>query len=136
VSCFIDTVVFIAAYFPREIHHLQGKEIITALEKGQIKHGLITDYILDEIVTLARRRGGVDASNQILDTLLGSPHIEILKVNKNHFEAGITFFKRYDQLSFTDSVTVTVMKDQAINIIYSFDTGFDSVPGIIRMTKP
>ncbi len=136
MPCFIDTVVFIAAYFPREVHHLQGKQIITALENSQIKQGLITDYILDEIVTLARRRGGVNASNQILDNLLGSPHLEIFKVNKNHFEAGIAFFKRYDQLSFTDAVTVAVMKDQAISVIYSFDAGFDSVPGIVRMTKP
>lgn len=134
--CLIDTVVFIAAFFPREIHHLQGKEIITALENRQIRQGFITDYILDEVVTLARRRGGVNASNQILDTLLGSPHLEIFKVNQNHFEAGIAFFKRYDQLSFTDAVTVAVMKDQAINIIYSFDTGFDTVPGIVRMINP
>jgi len=129
-------VVFIAAYFPREIHHLQGKEIITALESRQIKQGLITDYILDEVATLARRRGGVNASNQILDTLLGSPNLETLKINKNHSEAGIAFFKRYDRLSFTDAVTVAVMKDQAINTIYSFDAGFDTVPGIVRMSKP
>lgn len=136
VPCLIDTVVFIAAYFPREIHHREGKDIITALQNHRIKRGQITDYILDEIVTFIRKKGGVSASNQVLDNLLGSPHLEIFKVNKKHFEAGITFFKRYDQLSFTDAVSVAVMKDQAINVIYSFDNGFDAVPGIVRLTKP
>jgi len=136
VSCLIDTVVFIAAYFPREIHHHEGKEIVTALQNRQIKQGLITDYILDEVATFVRRKGGVDASNRVLETLLGAPNLEMLKIDENHFEAGIAFFKRYDQLSFTDAVTVAVMKDQGVNVIYSFDAGFDAVPGIVRMTKP
>ena len=135
-ACIVDTAVFIAAYFPREVHHKEGKEIVTAIENRQIKGALITDYILDETVTFVRRRVGVDASNKVLDTLLGSPKLEIFKINRNHFEAGIAFFKRYEQLSFTDAVTVAVMKDQAINVIYSFDHGFDAVPGIVRMTKP
>lgn len=136
MACLIDTVVFIAAYFPREVHHRDGKEIITAIQDQRIRGALITDYILDETVTFVRRKAGVEASNRVLDTLLGSANLELVKVDRTHFEAGIAFFKRYDRLSFTDATTVAAMKDQGINLIYSFDSGFDSVPGIVRIVKP
>lgn len=136
MACLIDTVVFIAGYFPREVHHGDANEIITALQTQRIRGAFITDYILDETVTFVRRRVGVEASNRVLDNLLGSASLELLKVDKTHFEAGIALFKRYDRLSFTDATTVAVMKDQGINLIYSFDSGFDSVPGVVRVVKP
>jgi len=136
LACLVDTAVLIAAYFPREAHHRDAKEIITALQTQRIRGAFITDYILDEIVTFVRRRAGVEASNRVLDNLLASANLELLKVNKTHLEAGIALFKRYDRLSFTDAITVAVMKDQGIDLIYSFDSGFDSVPGIVRIVKP
>jgi len=129
-------VIFIAAYFPREVHHQDGKEVIAAIESQRIREALITDYILDETVTFVRRRAGVEASNRVLDTLLGSANLKFMKIEKTHLEAGIAFFKRYDTLSFTDATTVAVMKDQGIDLIYSFDSGFDSVPGVVRVVKP
>ncbi|MFQ5759264.1 MAG: type II toxin-antitoxin system VapC family toxin [Candidatus Bathyarchaeia archaeon] len=136
MACLIDTAVFIAAYFPKEVHHQDAKEIITAIQTQQVRRALITDYILDETVTFIRKKTGAEVSNIVLDTLLGSPNLDLLKVNKKHFEAGIAFFKRYDQLSFTDATTVAVMKDKGINLIYSFDSDFDTVPEIVRMVKP
>lgn len=136
MACLIDTAVFIAAYFPKEVHHKDAKEIVTAIQTQRIREALITDYILDETVTFVRARAGAEASNRVLDTLLSSPNLKLLKINKNHFEAGIAFFKRYDKLSFTDATTVAIMKDKGINLIYSFDSDFDAVPGIARMVKP
>jgi len=136
LSCLIDTTLFIAAYFPKEVHHKDAKEIVTAIHAQRIREALITDYILDETVTFVRARAGAEASKKVLDTLLSSPNLKLLKINKNHFEAGIAFFKRYDKLSFTDATTVAIMKDKGINLIYSFDSDFDAVPGIARMAKP
>lgn len=135
MACLIDTAVFIAAYFPKEAHHKDAKEIVTAIHTQRIREALITDYILDETVTFVRARAGAEASKKVLDTLLSSPNLELLKINKNHFEAGIAFFKRYNKLSFTDATTVAIMKDKGINLIYSFDSDFDAVPGIARMAK-
>jgi len=130
----LDTTVFIAAAFPKEIHHKEGKEIITAVEKGILGKPIITDYILDEIVTFVRKKKDANASIEILDIILSSPNITLIKIENKHFEAGIQLFKTYERLSFTDAITVAVMRDLSIKIIYSFDTGFDGIPGITRLT--
>ena len=44
-------------------------------------------------------------------------------------------FRTYEGLSFTDAVSVAVMRDLGIVVIYSFDSGFDAVPAIVRLTS-
>jgi len=135
MTCVVDTVVFIAAYFPKEIHHKDGREIVEATQNHDIKGAFITDYIFDEIVTFVRRKKSPQASNEVIETLLDSPELKILKVKENHFEAAVHLFKMYHQLSFTDAVTLAMMKDTRTSTVYSFDRGFDAVPNIIRLTQ-
>ncbi len=130
---FLDTTVFIAASFPKEKHHKEGKEIINAVEEGILGKPVITDYILDEIVTFVRKKKGTNASIEILDTILSSPKLTLIKVENKHFEAGIQIFKTYERLSFTDAISVAVMRDLNIKTIYSFDSGFDGISDVIRL---
>nr|MDO8080326.1 PIN domain-containing protein [Candidatus Freyarchaeota archaeon] len=131
---FLDTTMFIAAAFPKEKHHKEGKEIINAAEEGILGKPVITDYILDEIVTFVRKKKGTNASIEILDIILSSPNLTLTKVENKHFEAGIQIFKTYERLSFTDAITVATMRDLNTKTIYSFDSGFDGISGIIRLT--
>lgn len=130
----LDTTVFIAAAFPREKHHKEGRAIITSIEEGALGKPVITDYILDEVVTFVRRRKGAAASIEMLDTIIHSPRLRLVKVENRHFEAGLQLFRTYEGLSFTDAVSVAVMRDLDIEVIYSFDSGFDGIPGIVRLT--
>jgi len=122
---FLDTTIFVSAAFPREKHHKEGKETIYAVEEGVLGKPVITDYILDETVTFVRRKKSVNASIEILHIILSPPKITLIKVENRHFEAGIQLFKTYERLSFTDAVSVAVMRSLNIKTIYSFDTGFD-----------
>lgn len=131
---FLDTTVFIAAAFLKEKQHKEGKEIVNGVEEGILGKPVITDYILDELVTFVRKKMGTNASIEILDILLSSPKLTIIKVENKHFEAGIQIFKMYERLSFTDAITVAVMRDLKIKTIYSFDSGFDGISGIMRLT--
>jgi len=133
-SSFLDTTIFIAATFPTEKHHKEGKAIITSVEKGAQGKPVITDYILDEVVTFVRKRKGVAASIETLVAILSSPRLMLVKVDNRIFEAGIQLFKTYERLSFTDAVSVATMRDLGIEVIYSFDSGFDGIPGITRLT--
>jgi predicted nucleic acid-binding protein len=130
---FLDTTVFIAASFPKEKHHKEGKEIINAVEEGILGKPVITDYILDEIVTFVRKKKGANASIEILDTILSSPKLTLIKVETKHFEAGIQIFKTYERLSFTDAISVAVMRDLNIKTIYSFDSCFDGISDVMRL---
>jgi len=130
----LDTTVFIAAAFPREKHHKEGRAIITSVEEGALGKPVITDYILNEVVTFVRKRKGAAASIEMLDAMIHSPRLRLVKVENRHFEAGLQLFRTYEGLSFTDAVSVAVMRDLDIEVIYSFDSGFDGIPGIVRLT--
>jgi len=130
----LDTTVFIAAAFPREKHHVEGRAIITSVEEGALGKPVITDYILDEVVTFVRKKKGAAASVEMLEAMIYSPHLRLVQVGIPHFEAGLQIFRTYERLSFTDAVTVAVMRDLDIEVIYSFDSDFDGIPGIVRLT--
>ena len=130
----LDTTVFIAAAFPREKHHKEGRAIITSVEEGALGEPVITDYILDEVVTFVRKRKGAAASIEMLDAITHSPRLRLVKVESRHFEAGLQIFRTYEGLSFTDAISVAVMRDLGIEVIYSFDSDFDGIPGIVRLT--
>ncbi|HDO19968.1 MAG TPA: PIN domain-containing protein [Candidatus Bathyarchaeota archaeon] len=130
----LDTTVFIAAAFPREKHHKEGRAIITSVEEGALGKPVITDYILNEAVTFVRKRKDAAASIEMLDAIIHSPRLRLVKVENRHFEAGLQLFRTYEGLSFTDAVSVAVMRDLDIEVIYSFDSDFDGIPGIVRLT--
>ncbi len=133
---FLDTVVVISAAFPRERHHGEGRAIVTAIEDGVLGRPVFTDYVLDEVVTFIRERKGPGESIEALDVLLYSPHLRLVKVEERHLEAGLQLFRTYERLSLTDAVSVAVMRDLGIEYIFSFDSGFDGIPGVTRLTSP
>jgi len=130
----LDTTVFIAAAFPKEKHHKEGRAIITSVEEGVLGEPVITDYILDEVVTFVRKKVGAAASIEILDAMANSPRLRLVIVESRHFEAGLQIYRTYERLSFTDAISVAVMRDLNIEVIYSFDSNFDGIPGIVRLT--
>ena len=132
---FVDSTVFIAVVFLKEKHHKEGKAIITSVEEGALGTFIITDYILDEVVTFVRKRKSAAASIEVLEAMVYSSHLKLVKVENRHFEAGLQLFRTYERLSFTDAVSVAVMRDLNIDVIYSFDSDFDGVPGIVRLTS-
>jgi predicted nucleic acid-binding protein len=131
---FLDTTVLISAAFSRERRHKEGGAIVTAIENGIVGRPVFTDYILDELITFIRRRKGPEESNEALDVMLYSPHLSFVKVEDRHFEAGLQLFRTYERLSLTDAISVAVMRDLGIGFIFSFDSGFDGIPSITRLT--
>lgn len=131
---FLDTTVLISAAFPKERHHKEGRAIVTAIEDGTLGKPSFTDYILDELVTFIRRKRGPAESNVALDVMIYSPHLSFVKVEDHHFEAGLQLFRTYERLSLTDAVSVAVMRDLDTEFIFSFDSGFDGIPGITKLT--
>ena len=132
----IDSVTIIAAFFRDETHHKFAKPIFDKILSGALENAFITDYIIDEVVTFARKRKGKVASIEILDVLLTAPQFKIIKINDIYLDSAIRFFRQYDNISFTDATTIAVMLDKGIKNIYSFDSDFDNIPYIKRLEKP
>lgn len=131
---FIDTVTLFASFFADEKHHTKAKKIVGAIAEEKVRNVVYSDYVLDELLTLARAKKGAAVSNKILEEIINS-EIKMVKIEQRHLSLAMELFKSYEKLSFTDCTTVALMLDLGIREIYSFDKGFDSVTKIVRLEE-
>jgi predicted nucleic acid-binding protein len=133
---FIDTTAWVAGIDASDPLHDDGKAIIEALAEGRSAPALTTDFVLDETLTLLKRRGArVSKAAEALEQLLSSPSVTVVYVDESLFEESLVHFKKYEKLSFTDAVTLTIMQRYGIKEIYSHDSDFD-LKGIVRKERP
>lgn len=95
---------------------------------------LVTDAevlqeILHRYVAIDRR----DAIQPAFDALLGVVD-EVLSVDRAAVERAKQIVLGYRQVSARDAVHLSVMEQNRIRQIVSFDTGFDAFPGIARLS--
>jgi uncharacterized protein len=112
-------------------HKSDAQRLIEKLIRGGQR--LLTDAevlqeILHRYVAIDRR----DAIQPAFDTLLGVAD-EVLPVTRATVERAKEIVLGYRRLSARDAVHVSVMEEHDIAQILSFDSGFDSFPGISRI---
>jgi predicted nucleic acid-binding protein len=95
---------------------------------------LVTDAevlqeILHRYVAIDRR----DAIQPAFDALLGVVD-EVLSVDRRTVERAKQIVLGYRQLSARDAVHLSVMEENAIHQILSFDSGLDAFPDITRLS--
>jgi len=95
---------------------------------------LVTDAevlqeILHRYVAIDRR----DAIQPAFDALLGVVD-QVLAVDRTVVERAKNMVLGYRQLSARDAVHLSVMEQNGIDQILSFDAGFDVFPGITRLS--
>jgi predicted nucleic acid-binding protein len=95
---------------------------------------LVTDAevlqeILHRYVAIDRR----DAIQPAFDALLGIVDV-VLSVDRRAVERAKQIVLGYRQLSARDAVHLSVMEQNGIPQIASFDSGFDAFPGISRLS--
>jgi len=134
MTVLIDTGVVYADHDTDAARHDAANRALDAVYDGEFGHPYLSDYIVDEAVTLTRKRTGSHrAAKQLSDRLLGSgqyPSVyEILHVSKAVFSDAIELFERYDdqELSFTDATIVAVVERFDIDRVLSLDDDFDGV---------
>lgn len=107
-----------------------------ALAEGRLPPAVTTDFVLDEALTLLKRRGArIPAIHEIADNLLSSSLVKIIYVDESLFRQALSNFVKYERLSFTDAVTLSVMARYKIKEIFSHDGDFD-LKGIVRKEGP
>ena len=121
-ALFVDTDAFLAYFSLKDPHHKKARKIIDTAKKI-----LITDYIYDELLTLARRRLGIEASISIMQHIKHNKDIEIVVVTEKDKNIAETIFAKYKDkdFSFTDCTTFAVMQHLGLKSILSFDKHFE-----------
>lgn len=100
---------------------LRGDRLVTDAE--------VLQEILHRYVAIDRR----DAIQPAFDALLGVVD-EVYPVEQRDVERAKDLLQGTRSLSARDAIHVATMERNAVRRIFSFDAGFDAVPGIERVT--
>lgn len=134
MAVFVDTSVFVAMRNADDEHHERSKDLMRRALKGEFGRIYTSDYVIDEAVTTALvRTRRHDLAVDIGKYIVESPRITKLWVTKDTFDAAWETFKTLEDhpMSFTDCVSMTLIKKNNIKQIMSFDSGFNgSIPRI------
>lgn len=136
MTILLDTDVLISFINRREGKHAQAAELMRQILEGRWGAPAITDYVLDEALTLLKVRGAPpEAADRLLKlafeaTAPGrtSP-LPLVRVTDAAFARAIPLFRRHFRrgLSFTDCTILAVMAERGIEPLASFDRGFDGL---------
>lgn len=129
---FIDSVIWIGAKLERDQWHGKSKIIIQEFLNRKIKTAYVTDYIVLESVNFLLRKAGFNTALETLNLFRNHERIRILNVNGKLFDETCKIFSTYPGLSFTDASIVAAMHSLGINVLYSFDEGFNKINWIER----
>jgi len=133
---FIDTTIWVSAIDASDGLHRDGKAVLEALIKGNISSAMTTDFVLDEALTILKKRGArIDVIAEIVENILSSELVRVIFVDEPVFRDALSNFEKYEKLSFTDSVTLTSMNHYKTREIFSHDKDFN-LKGIIRKERP
>ena len=116
--------------------HGDGEAVLEQLISGRLPMALTTDLVLDETLTILKKRGArIPSIQHIANNLLSSPLLRVIYVDEPLFRQSLLDFGKYEQLSFTDAVSLALMTRHKIREIYSHDKDFD-LKGIVRKERP
>ncbi len=133
---FIDTTEWVSAIDSSDRLHEDGRLTVSAVARGDLHGAVTTDFVLDETLTLLRRRGA--KSDKVVESvgdILSSKLVTTVFVDRELLSNALSKFAKFRRLSFTDAVTLEVMKQLSISEIYTHDSDFD-LKGIIRRVRP
>lgn len=122
---FVDTSGFFALWDAGDAHHAAARRLQRKLV-AQNRRFLITDYVMDETVTLLRMRHSHSAAVDFLGTVERSASVQVEWMNSEQFsDAGDLFRQHADkEWSFTDCVSFCVMRNRRIREAFTTDPHF------------
>ena len=132
MSALIDTGIFVGFHNFKDLNHENATKLIREVIDGEHGGVYTTDYIFDEAVTTALiRTGRYDIARELGGSILGEKvkFVDMIQIDINVFLKSWDFFKKFHdkKLSFTDCVSIAVVKDYDLDGIISFDKGFDGI---------
>ena len=136
MALFVDTGFFVALKNKKDKYHERAEEIADDILHGRMDRPYSSDYILDEAITLVRRRmknhkTAVETGKMIIN----SKYINMIKVEKNLIEKAFESYIQYKDkdLSFTDWTSYHLIEQKALGGIISNDHHFEQIG--IKMLK-
>ncbi|MFZ3166156.1 MAG: PIN domain-containing protein [Candidatus Methanoperedens sp.] len=129
MSIFVDTGAFLAYRNKRDKYHEFALKLFRDALKRKYGQIYTSDYIYDETLTLALVRTNNIAVALDIAEVIQSPRIKMVFVDAKLLERSTTIFKKYSgrNLSFTDAVSIEIMKEFNIEKYFGFDSHFNGI---------
>jgi predicted nucleic acid-binding protein len=130
----VDSSIWDAAKRRRDKSHAVAREVLQEIMEGKYGRVVITDYIIDEVVTWLNAHTTHKIAVQTADFFFTSKEIEIEKIDWAVLREARELFRKYDYLSFTDATTAVIAALKGIKYIATLDQdfrklGFNVIPG-------
>jgi uncharacterized protein len=133
---FVDSSAWLALSDVRDGNHKRALEFHRGLGSGGAGRLLTSDYIMDETLTLMRKRSGAPAARQFALELAQSPSTQQIWVTPAHYDTALELFigQRLTSWSFTDCTSFAIMRELGVREAFTFDAdfrqaGFEPRPG-------
>lgn len=126
----MDTGFFVAFLNEGDTHHEDAQRIFSECLGGRSPKLVTSDYVLDEAVTLIRRRtGNYDLAVKIIKMITESDWVDLTFVEEETVMKAKEKYIEYDdkELSFTDWVSAVLISERSFDGIISFDGDFDGI---------
>ncbi|MBI5393537.1 type II toxin-antitoxin system VapC family toxin [Candidatus Woesearchaeota archaeon] len=133
MAVILDTSFIIALTLEEDSDHMRAVALNNQLKTGRFGTTFYTDYILNEALTLLRRKKVNEENIKQLANSLIMNKKQLLLSNDDIVQNAVAIFFQYKRLSFVDASSIAYARIYGMNKIYSFDTDFDGVEGIERI---
>jgi predicted nucleic acid-binding protein len=129
MSIFADTGAFLAYRNKKDKYHETALKLFMDALKGKYGQIYTSDYIYDEALTLALMRTKNPTIAMDIAQVIRSPRIKMVFVDTTLLEKSTITFKQYSDrnLSFTDAVSIEIIKELNIEKYFGFDSHFDGI---------
>ncbi|MDA4122004.1 MAG: PIN domain-containing protein [Thaumarchaeota archaeon] len=128
---FLDSSFVIALADEDDQYHEKAVKLLAKLHTQRA----LSELVVSESVSSVGSRLGVKAGRTIFENLMYDSANKTFFANKRLYERTMPIYAKYGgKLSFSDSVSVRLMYDQKIKEIVSFDSDFDHVEDVVRVS--
>lgn len=134
MAALIDSSYLIAVVNRDDVNHKRAKELAQELKSGKYGSLIVLESVFNEFVTFIRKRArNPEHAVNEGSALLNDRRFSVAGAGKSIFEEGWNVFVKNKELSFTDAVIVSYMKNTGIKLLFSFDRDFDAFSFIKRV---
>jgi hypothetical protein len=128
VKTFIDTSAWAACFDRGDLDHAAARRTWKRLRRDPALL-FTSDYVLDETITLLRRRAGYAAARRAGEALLDPRAVTLVNVEQATFRRAWELHAKYADhaLSFTDCTTVALVQLGIADTVFTFDGDFRAV---------
>ncbi len=129
MKLFLDTSSLLSVFDRSDDHHSVCSDLWKELFQERNYEPVISDYILDELMTRIRYEVSHAIALQVLTNLIqlvDRGRLTFIWVNQTYFDQGRRIFERYrdQKFSFTDCTSFAICRDTGIQEAFALDSDF------------